>query len=552
MFNKKTIFAVIIITAFLLIAPKFFGITAKNKLIKIQKIVAATPLYQMEILDYKQGWFTSKAKIKLKADFRRMLKDIPLKYLDLPAELTFDVDITHGPIMIHDGIHFGLVTMQSSFHPKIYKSDFNFKLVRHLSFFGNNEIKFSSDKVKFMLNSKEEVIIDAFDYTATLNEKYDHYSTTLSNFNISIKTKDGRFAILKNLSLTSEGDKINDYLWTGAAKVAIERINAKTREGRGEDINIDNIEYTLNLEKENKDNLKLAFNFNVEDVVLPKFNLNKFDYSISINKISLKTITEYFKTLTAKETFDFLEAPRLIAKILNQELPNAAEKLTLKHLDTKKYFNVDNLKYEMHPDRGRDFRFKTSLSFSKIGFAYFPYKIQDYKHSISLNQSSQMKAMSLFETIGSWQYEKEDLPLYEVFMMAMVGITQRFPEFNVNQLEFKIDDGYFKGNLISSVRIEESSEQRDFFTTNNGEILFNKELLQIIMEQKMRKPPLMDKEHYNKMIAEETSAVIGLALKQKHFVKEEDFYKMIVEFKNETFFINGKKAREIDWLELIF
>ena len=68
------------------------------------------------------------------------------------------------------------------------------------------------------------------------------------------------------------------------------------------------------------------------------------------------------------------------------------------------------------------------------------------------------------------------------------------------------------------------------------------------MEQKMRKPPLMDKEDYNEMIAEETSAVIGLALKQRHFVKEKDSYKMIVEFKNETFFINGKKARKIEKL----
>ena len=576
MFNKKNVFSgIVIIAALLLVTPKFFGTTAKNKIFQIQKIVAVTPLYQMEILEYEQGWFTSKAKIKIKADFRKILREMPRKLRDIPTDLTFDIDIAHGPIMILDGVHFGLVTMKSRFKPKIYNNNFNFKLVSHLRFFGKNEAKFSSDEIKIITDSKNEIIIDAFDYTTILSKKYDYYSAILPDFNISIKMKDGQLTLLKNFSVTSEGDKINDYLWTNKTKIAIEQI--KTELGHGKTLNFNDLEYNINVEKENKDNLSLDFNLNMEEIKSSNFTLNKFNYSILINKVSLNAVTEYIKALTSKDpskfssnitkTFDNKstipnEVLALITGIFKHDIPNVNEKITLKHLDIrqknemvlsdkeyKNIFSIDNVKYELYSNSDKDLNITSKLSFSEIAVDFFiTSKIWDYKHSLSINDISKTAIISSFEKIA--KQPTQEYPDFEKFFTtAMNEVLQNSPSFKIDHLNFKIDDAYFKGKSTLSIQgdkikdnmIEENSEEIAKFIKSNGEISFNQELIQAMVKLKMPNTLSMDEKKYNEMIKKQTSQILEFALEKKYIVKEGDVYKSVAEFKNGKISINGKE-----------
>ena len=572
MFNKKNVFSgIVIIAALLLVTPKFFGTTAKNKIFQIQKIVAVTPLYQMEILEYEQGWFTSKAKIKIKADFRKILREMPRKLRDIPTDLTFDIDIAHGPIMILDGVHFGLVTMKSRFKPKIYNNNFNFKLVSHLRFFGKNEAKFSSDEIKIITDSKNEIIIDAFDYTTILSKKYDYYSAILPDFNISIKMKDGQLTLLKNFSVTSEGDKINDYLWTNKTKIAIEQINIGL--GQGKSLNFNDLEYNINVEKENKNNLSLALNLNMEEVKSSNFTLNKLNYSILINKLSLKAITEYIETLTVENSSDNItktfdnkstipnEVLALITGIFKHDIPNISEKITLKHLDIRKenetvlsdneyknVFSIDNVKFETYSNSDKDLNITSNLNFSEIATAFFSSKIRDYKHSLSINEISKTAIINSFEKIAKQQ--TDEYPDFEkIFTEAMNEILQNSPSFKIDQLNFKIDDGYFKGKVTSSIQgdkikdnmIEENSEEIVKFIKSNGEISFNEEFIQAMVKLKTPNILSMDEKKYNEMIKKQSSQILEFALEKKYIVKEGDVYKSVAEFKNGKISINGKE-----------
>ena len=543
----------------------------KIKFSKIQKIVAVTPLYQMEILEYEQGWFTSKAKIKIKADFRKILREMPRKLRDIPTDLTFDIDIAHGPIMILDGVHFGLVTMKSRFKPKIYNNNFNFKLVSHLRFFGKNEAKFSSDEIKIITDSKNEIIIDAFDYTTILSKKYDYYSAILPDFNISIKMKDGQLTLLKNFSVTSEGDKINDYLWTNKTKIAIEQINIGL--GQGKSLNFNDLEYNINVEKENKNNLSLALNLNMEEVKSSNFTLNKLNYSILINKLSLKAITEYIETLTVENSSDNItktfdnkstipnEVLALITGIFKHDIPNISEKITLKHLDIRKenetvlsdneyknVFSIDNVKFETYSNSDKDLNITSNLNFSEIATAFFSSKIRDYKHSLSINEISKTAIINSFEKIAKQQ--TDEYPDFEkIFTEAMNEILQNSPSFKIDQLNFKIDDGYFKGKVTSSIQgdkikdnmIEENSEEIVKFIKSNGEISFNEEFIQAMVKLKTPNILSMDEKKYNEMIKKQSSQILEFALEKKYIVKEGDVYKSVAEFKNGKISINGKE-----------
>jgi uncharacterized protein YdgA (DUF945 family) len=469
--NTKLLGAIVIAAIIIFIAPRFVGNYAYKTLQKAERSINELPLYRLKIIEYDQGWFSSKAKVnihiasaaldKITKSMDRTSKESLNDFKD--NGLTFDINIAHGPVMLLDGLHFGLVTTKSEFRPNLDDNDFkltlNIDVINRINLLGNINSRVTNSAIDIITTDKNEFKLSPIEYSVDINSDFDHYSFDVNKVNLTVKQKNGTEFELKGLSMKGEGSKINDFLWTSEQKLDVTNMNT-VKNGK-ELFNLNNLNYYINIDKLDSETLKVIFKLASSELTVDAAKINDINYNMTLSKLSIK------------------------------ELSNLAE--------------LNN-------------------------------KVED------------LEFLSAENTAITRDIRKE---LTQNMLTSGLNILKNSPELNIDELSFKMGDGFFKGHATSNVLgdlITANMTANDFkyfknFMVANMDITFNEEMVIKMSELSVLKNPriaAMKKDQIREIASKQAIILLALAIAEKYLLKEGNLYKSSGEFKNNKLTVNGK------------
>lgn len=103
---KKLATVLLVLLLIVLGAPFFAGMKAKQELDQVVAYLSSQPGYQLEVIDYQRGWWTTRAKLVLQSTALQTLvsqSDAEITEPTIPIELV----LNHGPLILTDGFKLG-------------------------------------------------------------------------------------------------------------------------------------------------------------------------------------------------------------------------------------------------------------------------------------------------------------------------------------------------------------------------------------------------------------------------------------------------------------
>ena len=107
-----------------LIAPTFVGMTLESKVKERVELINNSAGYNAEIVEYKNQWFSSSAKIQLTLDLTAGNAATPdAENIELdPITAVIDLDAAHGPVIFSDGLQLDWVALTAKVDGKSVSS----------------------------------------------------------------------------------------------------------------------------------------------------------------------------------------------------------------------------------------------------------------------------------------------------------------------------------------------------------------------------------------------------------------------------------------------
>ncbi len=319
--NKKPLTLILIIILIIAIAPYFVGNMAKENIEKQAAHISQMPGYTLEIRDYDQGWFSSHVIISYGFDehtlnIMKNSEDLDPAFFELLNKgVTLDVTVTHGPVTFQNGINFVLLTLSGEIQEIDHQAYRDFMAKANIdslattfvsvSYGGTTSIKVTSPpfKVDYSDIVGTKMVFDSagIDMQGTINAAFDTYMVEGHLNKLAMEFEEGNM-VFNEMDIHSNGNKINDFLWTGNGTTSMENFTIalksfKDSDPKNFDFSVYNITSDYDLSKESDDALKLNFMLNMDKITTDEIELDEFQLSFSLNHLNLDAITYYVKSI---------------------------------------------------------------------------------------------------------------------------------------------------------------------------------------------------------------------------------------------------------------
>lgn len=316
--NRKFVAALLVIVVLLAAVPYFVGTMARDNIEEQAKQFSQMPGYVLKISNYDQGWFTSQATISFGFDRHTLNilaetspedQEIDQKTMKaLKQGLVFDVTIFHGPVIFHDGVHFALLALSGTFKDidhkayKIFKEksgiDNLLALSAIVSYDGATEITAHSPafKADYSDISGHKMIIDSsgMNFQARIDAGIDHYGVNIQINRLGIAMKDGK-VILDQMAIHADGDRINDYLWTGNGTTSLGEFSIYQPKKVSLSLNDFTSDYSL--AREGGKALTIHITSNARTIIAGEVKVKDFQLDLDLKHLDMAAIGDYMKSV---------------------------------------------------------------------------------------------------------------------------------------------------------------------------------------------------------------------------------------------------------------
>ncbi len=316
--NKKVISLVIVIILIFGVAPYFVGNTARENIEKQAVLISQTPGYSLNIREYDQGWFTSRAVIAYGFDEHTLnilgksekKEDDKEIFNVLKDGFVFEVNIAHGPVTFQNGVNFAIMTMTGKLQDinheafrkikEASKTDSFLNLFASVSYGGTTNIDMQSPSLKIDYSdiAGQKMIIDysGMDMQATLNAALDEYNIHFNLDQLKMNLADADI-IFKKMVISANGTKINDYLWLGSGETNAGEFTISNPKAKAMTMSFIDFDSEYSLLKESEDALTMNWKSDGRKIMASGVELENFKLDLDINHLDIAAITDYAKSI---------------------------------------------------------------------------------------------------------------------------------------------------------------------------------------------------------------------------------------------------------------
>jgi uncharacterized protein YdgA (DUF945 family) len=274
---KKLLVAILFLAiAAGLFSPFLLGVAAESRMEERAEKLSESPFTQVHVAEFERGWFTSHAKLafSLSDEYRDQLEaqilatlsdDAPIsgevaafdeQLVDfLDGTVLVDVELTHGPIIVDDGLSVGLAGA-------VLRLDAEDGAIRELQDeLGMDDIleigaRTGLDGVTHfeggipamhLTDEEDQVSFSGLNLDGSIDWLNDKYSLQGRSASTQLTGPEGELSI-SNFYITAEQQRLADYVWLGDFKLGIEKFSGSSQDSEGgETLEIADIEMSTSV-----------------------------------------------------------------------------------------------------------------------------------------------------------------------------------------------------------------------------------------------------------------------------------------------------------------
>jgi|GEM_PF-1618326 len=324
--KKRTLlFGVIaIVAAVLLITPYFFGQKAQENMENLISQVNNAPGYEMTLVEYDRGWFTSRSIVKYGFDQKTLdvleeaekadpTDEVFMELLKKGA--TFKITQAHGPVTLQNGINFALLTAEgqleladSDFLNEIYASNKIDSLVdmqAQVSYAGELEANFTSPKVIYddpLTPNKNDIKFGGMNVSLKMNSASENLQIqgTIPQFILDTNIEDSLISLqMSNISFENEGTKLTENIWTGKGNLTFGKYILEFPGPNGRAV-MENLNISYDLAEQDPETLSAAFVIAMDKFNIPNFgSLSDLKTDVLFTNLDIQATSDYIKDVQA-------------------------------------------------------------------------------------------------------------------------------------------------------------------------------------------------------------------------------------------------------------
>ncbi|WP_138380214.1 YdgA family protein [Luteithermobacter gelatinilyticus] len=301
------------------VLPYFFGDKARETLEQQAAVISDIPGYALVIKDYEQGWFTSHVvfnfgfdahtieimeESEAQNDAERVLLDL------LKAGADFEATVAHGPVTFQNGLNFALLSLEGrlkDIDSQLYQ-DFrklagvpnflNFHTVIAYNGVTTADVTSPAFKAALPTNQEQQITIESGGLTShtTVNADVTHYVTEAKMPLFKFEATEGGI-MLKDMYLSMQADRLNDYLWLGQGETEIGEITALVA-GKSS-FSLKNLKTTHEINRESDDTLQASLKMTLSQAGAGGNNVTDGILDLTFNRLDIDGLTRYVEEIQA-------------------------------------------------------------------------------------------------------------------------------------------------------------------------------------------------------------------------------------------------------------
>ncbi len=323
--------AVVVIAAILLVLPGVIGYSAESTLRSTLKTISQQGAYRIELVDFRRGWFTSRAtsKLVLEGQYAETLEQALGADPGTALEVTFNHTIHHGPVALSGGEpRFGIAYAETEMRlPRIAE-----RLLAE--YFGDKP--FLTFRTTFPFTGGSTTLISNPDYKGAMGPhtsvQWDGASGRLvvgrRAFDIRLrmplfKWEDSeRLLLLRGMTITSDQKKRGRHLWLGDTAATVEEVRVISPNS-GESARIDNLDYKVKAVADGPDRIDASAVFGVAAAEFEGGSIGASAWTVDVDNLSALALDDAYDLYNQfRDSADQPERQRtLLNRFLTQSLP---------------------------------------------------------------------------------------------------------------------------------------------------------------------------------------------------------------------------------------
>lgn len=313
---KKVILVVILLVAVAAIGlpPVIGGMTESTVRSRIEQM-DDNPMFAMRVGDYERGWFTSRTQVEIGLD-ERYFEMIMAGAADIdadPAELaatmreqsiTVPVDLAHGPIILMDGLHFGLSRLHAVLDDRDDLAalvtqelglDYVAELHGQVSYFGTFSFTSNVPPIEY-IDESSQLSFAGLNLDGTARGQDLQLEGGMDSLTIDT---DGTAITIQNFHVASDSSRINQILWEGEFDSGIESLAiVDTLAGADGAIELTGLRASGGADVDaSGELLEATVTYAAEAVRLPADDMQLADAELTIDfeNFSVEALTDYYE-----------------------------------------------------------------------------------------------------------------------------------------------------------------------------------------------------------------------------------------------------------------
>jgi uncharacterized protein YdgA (DUF945 family) len=340
---KKVVLVLVLLIAVAAIGlPPIIGRSTENIVRTQIQQMDMNPIFSMRVSEYERGWFTGQARITIALDENyaaALMTDAVNADVEDPATaaaisaqaITIPVELAHGPIILMDGLYFGLSRLHAVLDDRDALAamvtqelglDYVAELRGQTSFFGTFSFTGNVPPVEY-INESGHVSFSGFEVdgsTRGANLQADGGMDRL------VMDAEGNTVTVENMRLSADSMRINQFLWAGDFESDVQRISVvDTLAGARGAIEAVGLKMSGKVDlNESGELFDATMTYEAAQVRVPAEDIELTDaqLTIGLTNLSVEGITQYYETALTLDGQDPRAAAQAMSNIALRLLEN--------------------------------------------------------------------------------------------------------------------------------------------------------------------------------------------------------------------------------------
>ena len=338
--GKRIIGTLVIVAIVLAAAPPLFGIVYENQ---VREQIASAPevsYMTFELADYRRGFYSSQGQLRFalsdeyieqmrsaidtndpanpQTPEQQAMLDNLLEFMS--AELLFDIDVQHGPVMTADGISMGLATVHSEIDSTAGKLaeiqqqlgvPYLFQVDAQVDFDGSFDFQ---AEIPPIANNDPDYRFDfsGLNYTGYF-DRPDSRVTARGGTDQFLFEMDSAQIAVADIGITMDSRMLSSSLWLGKTSMDVGEVHLRNPDSANESFDLRGLGFDADVGlNDTADKLAIAFVYRIADVSgVPDSDISDLRVGMRLRDIDREAIEDYL----------------LVAQQLGFADPDAMEKL---------------------------------------------------------------------------------------------------------------------------------------------------------------------------------------------------------------------------------